>query len=78
MKGKPRFELRGVKPHSYRDLIGHAIKNGWTARRLGSGHIRLDPPGGVGGPVVASFSTTSSGQAEDMLRGELRARGLRC
>ncbi len=50
---------RAFRSGDTRDVFDQAIAAGWTAKRLGSGHVRLLPPKPGIEPVI--LSTTSSG-----------------
>lgn len=59
----------------FRRLVQAALDAGWSWRRTGGGHVRLEPPDGTRGVTLPSTPNKAS-SSKRKLAGDLRRAGL--
>lgn len=73
---RARQATKGIRNDRMRALAARAVAEGWQPRKTGDGHLRLDPPGGTGAPIVLSLTATAAGRGWANAKADAKRRGL--
>lgn len=73
-RARAREVTKGIRNDRVRELATRAVAQGWTPRKTGDGHLRLEHAGHP--PLVLSMTGTADGRSWRNARAAARRRGL--